>query len=90
LSQALIFQCIERPQLFSPFPYLSLSISTRERDFLSFNMRLSFSTVCALLAVSVVRGAPALDAATLLDNAKKAQVLNAEFLALKATDPCQG
>jgi len=53
-------------------------------------MRLSFSTVCALLAVSVVRGAPALDTATLLDNAKKAQVLNAEFLGLKTTDPCQG
>lgn len=75
----------------APFPTSkSFSTSTRERDFLSFNMRLSLSTVCAILVVSVVRGAPALDTATLLDNAKKAQSLNAGFVTLKTTDPCQG
>lgn len=65
-------------------------LQKRERDFLSFNMRLSLSIVYTIFAVSVVRSAPALDAATLLDNAKKAQALNAGFVTLKDTDPCQG
>jgi hypothetical protein len=53
-------------------------------------MHFSSFFVFAIYAVSVARCAPALDATTLANNAKQAQQLNAKFVTLKATDPCQG
>jgi len=53
-------------------------------------MQFSSFILVAIFAISTARCAPALDAKTLSDNAKEAQQLNAKFLTLKLTDPCQG
>jgi len=53
-------------------------------------MHFSSVLLVAIFAASTARCAPALDAKTLSDNARLAQQLNAKFVNLTATDPCQG
>jgi len=53
-------------------------------------MQFSSFLLVAVFAVSIARCAPALDAKTLAANANEAQRLNAKFLTLTTTDPCQG